>query len=87
MPEDRPSQQEWELLQNTLSRGRLVKGRVTTVAPFGVFVDIGLDPRIPVLLEIIHFKVREDEPGHRIRFPEDYPKLETRSKHASWPTR
>jgi hypothetical protein len=38
-----------------------------------VFVDIGLDPGIPVLLEIIHFKVRQDEPDHRIGFPEDYP--------------
>jgi ribosomal protein S1 len=76
MPEDRPSEQEWELLQNTLPRGLLVKGRVTAVAPFGVFVDIGLDPRIPVLLEIIHFEVIEEQPGHRIRFPEDYPEVE-----------
>ena len=44
-----------------------------SVHPFGVFVDIGLDPRIPVLLEIIHFKVIEVQPGHRINSPEDYP--------------
>jgi hypothetical protein len=50
-----------------------VKERVVSVHPFGVFVDIGLDPRIPVLLEIIHFKVVEDQPGHRISFPDDYP--------------
>ncbi len=64
---------EWELLQATLPRGSQVKGRVVSVHPFGVFVDIGLDPCIPVLLEIIHFKVVEDQPGHRIRSPEDYP--------------
>jgi hypothetical protein len=40
-----------------------------------VFVDIGLDPRIPVLLEIIHFKIRQDESEHRISFPEDYPRV------------
>ena len=53
---------EWQQLQATLPRGSHVKGRVVSVHPFGVFVDIGLDPRIPVLLEIIHFKIREDEP-------------------------
>jgi ribosomal protein S1 len=69
---DSPSQQEWDDLQATLPRGSLVNGRVVSVHWFGVFVDIGLDPRIPVLLEIIHFKVVEDQPGHRIRFPDDY---------------
>lgn len=64
---------EWEELQATLPRGSHVKGRVVSVHPFGVFVDIGLDPRIPVLLEIIHFKIREDKPEHRISFPDDYP--------------
>jgi hypothetical protein len=44
-----------------------------SVHPFGVFVDIGLDSRIPFLLEIIHFKIRQDDPGHRISFPDDYP--------------
>jgi hypothetical protein len=53
---------EWEEMQATLPRGCHVKGRVASVHPFGVFVDIGLGPRIPVLLEIIHFKIREDEP-------------------------
>jgi ribosomal protein S1 len=56
-----------------LPRGSRVKGRVVSVHPFGVFVDIGLDPRIPVLLEIIHFKIREERPRHRIHLPEDYP--------------
>jgi ribosomal protein S1 len=64
---------EWEKLQAILPRGSYVKGRVVSVHPFGVFVDIGLDPRIPVLLEIIHFKIRQDDPEHRISFPEDYP--------------
>jgi DNA-directed RNA polymerase subunit E'/Rpb7 len=50
-----------------------VTGKVISVHPFGVFVDIGLDPRIPVLLEIIHFKIREDDPEHRINSTEDYP--------------
>ena len=67
------NQTEWEELQATLPRGSHVKGRVVSVHPFGVFVDIGLDPRIPVLLEIIHFEVIEDQPGHRINSAEDYP--------------
>ena len=67
------SQEEWDELQATLPRGSPVKGRVVSVHPFGVFVDIGLDPRIPVLLEIIHFKFRQDEPGHRFNSTEDYP--------------
>jgi ribosomal protein S1 len=68
-----PSQQEWDDLQATLPPGSHVNGRVVSVHRFGVFVDIGLDPRIPVLLEIIHFKVVEDQHGHQIRFPDDYP--------------
>ena len=48
-------------------------GKVVSVHPFGVFVDIGLDPRIPVLLEIIHFKAVENEPGYRINPAEYYP--------------
>jgi ribosomal protein S1 len=75
MSDNRPNLQEWDELQKALPRGSLVKGRVANVAPFGVFVDIGLDPRIPVLLEIIHFKVIEDEPGHRISHPRDYPEV------------
>jgi ribosomal protein S1 len=67
------SQKEWEELQATLPQGSHVRGKVVSVHPFGVFVDIGLDPRIPVLLEIIHFKVIEDQPGHRISSAEDYP--------------
>jgi len=67
------SQEEWDELQATLPRGSHVKGRVVSVHRFGVFVDIGLDPRVPVLLEIIHFEVVEDQPGHRISFPDDYP--------------
>ncbi len=67
------SQEEWGELQAALPRGSQVTGRVVSVHPFGVFVDIGLDPRIPVLLEIIHFKIRQDEPGHRINDAEDYP--------------
>jgi ribosomal protein S1 len=69
------SQTEWDGLQASLPRGSHVTGKVVSVHPFGVFVDIGLDPGIPVLLEIIHFKVRQDEPEHRIEFPEDYPKV------------
>jgi ribosomal protein S1 len=69
------SQKEWEELKATLPRGSYVKGRVVSVHPFGVFVDIGLDPRIPVLLEIIHFKIVEDDPGHGINLPDDYPKV------------
>ncbi len=64
---------EWEQLKATLPRGSHVTGRVVSVHPFGVFVDIGLDPRIPVLLEIIHFKIVQDEPGNRINSAEDYP--------------
>ena len=69
------NQMEWEKLQASLPRGSEVKGNVVSVRPFGVFVDIGLDPGIPVLLEIIHFKIRQDEPKHRIEFPQDYPKV------------
>jgi ribosomal protein S1 len=70
---DPMSQKEWDELQATLPRGSHVTGKVVSVHPFGVFVDIGLDSRIPVLLEIIHFKVIEDQPGHRINSTEDYP--------------
>ena len=69
------NQEEWEKLWVTLPRGSPVHGKVISVQVFGVFVDIGLDPRIPVLLEIVHFKVIEDQRGHRIRWPEDYPKV------------
>jgi ribosomal protein S1 len=64
---------EWEELQSTMPLGTHVKGRVVSAHHFGVFVDIGLDRRVPVLLEIIHFKIREVDPGHRISFPDDYP--------------
>lgn len=64
---------EWDQLQKTLPRGSQARGKVVSVHPFGVFVDIGLDPRIPLLLEIIQFKVIEEAPGHRISFPKDYP--------------
>lgn len=67
------NQEEWDELQATLPRRSHVKGRVVSVHPFGVFVDIALDPRIPVLLEIIHFNVVEDQPGHRINSAEEYP--------------
>jgi ribosomal protein S1 len=69
------TQREWDDLQEERPRGSRLKGRVLSVHPFGVFVDIGVDTRIPVLLEIIHFKVNEDQPEHRIRFPEDYPEV------------
>ena len=64
---------EWEQLQTELPRRSEVKGKVVSVQRFGVFVDIGLDPCIPMLLEIIHFKIREDDPEHRINSAEDYP--------------
>ncbi len=50
-----------------------MRGKVISAHWFGVFVDIGVDPHIPVLLEIIHFKVIQKDPGHRISFPDDYP--------------
>ena len=67
------SQKQWDDLQATLPRGSHVTGRVVSVHPFGVFVDIGIDPRIPILLEIIHFKIIQHEPGHGINDAEDYP--------------
>ena len=63
-----------------------MRGKVISVHRFGVFVDIGLDPRIPVLLEIIHFKVIQDDPGHRISFPDDYPAVGDEIDAASWHT-
>jgi ribosomal protein S1 len=73
MPKNPLSLAEREELQANLPRGSHVRARVVSVHPFGVFVDIGFDPRIPVLLEINHFKIRQDEPEHRITFPDDYP--------------
>ena len=64
---------EWAELKANLPRGSHVTGKVVSVHPFGLFVDIGLDPRIPVLLEIVHFKVIEDHPGHQLNSLEDYP--------------
>ncbi len=69
------SQSAWDELRLALPRGSQVKGRVRSVHPFGVFVDIGLDARIPVLLELIHFRLRADDPEYRIAFPEDYPRV------------
>ncbi len=74
-PDNPLNQQEWEDLQASLPRGSRVRGRALSVHPFGVFVNIGLDRRIPVLLEIIHFKIIEDQPGYRICSPDDYPKV------------
>ena len=42
------SQERWDEVQATLPRGSQVRGKVISVHPFGVFVDIGLDPRIAV---------------------------------------
>jgi ribosomal protein S1 len=67
------SQEEWDELQTTLPSGIQVRGRVVSAHPFSVFVDIGLDPLIPVLLEIIHLKVVQYQPGHRINAAEDCP--------------
>ena len=65
---------EWrELLGGLASKVAMRKGKVVSVHPFGVFADIGLDPGLSVLLEIIHFRVVEDQPGHGINFAEDYP--------------
>ena len=60
-----------------------VRGRVDSVHPFGVFVDIGLDPGIPVLLEIIHFKIRQDQARTSNRIPSgSFPKsARDRSSH------
>jgi hypothetical protein len=52
---------EWEQLQPTLLGATRVTRRAVTVHQFGIFLDLGFYPRIPVLLELIHFA--EDSPA------------------------
>ena len=59
----------WEQLKQQLPIGSLLTGKVCARMPFGVFFDSGVG--FPVLLKVIHFGIE------RVRFPEDYPELES----------
>jgi small subunit ribosomal protein S1 len=67
------TQEEWDALMARYPPGTPVRGVVTGCQVFGVFVRLDELPEVPALLEIIHFKVVETVPGHRIEFPADYP--------------
>jgi ribosomal protein S1 len=72
------TQEEWDALMAKYPPGSPVEGVVTSCQVFGVFVRLDELPDVPALLEIIHFKVNETEPRHRIEFPADYPPVGAR---------
>lgn len=72
------TQEEWDALMVKYPPGTPVGGVVTSCQVFGVFVRLDLLPDVPCLLEIIHFKINETDPHHRISFPEDYPPVGAR---------
>ncbi len=67
------TQEQWDALMAEFPPGTPVRGVVTGCQVFGVFVRLDEVPEVPALLEIIHFRVVETAPGHRIEFPADYP--------------
>jgi hypothetical protein len=72
------TQEEWGEMMAKYPPGTPVGGVVTSCRIFGVFVQLDQLPDVPALLEIIHFKINEDEPQHRINFPVDYPPVGAR---------
>jgi hypothetical protein len=60
--------------------------QITSRHAFGVFVRVDELPEVTAMLEIIHFKIREEEPQHRIKFPDDYPLVGSRveARILSW---
>ena len=72
------SQEKWDALMAEYPTGTPVSGVVTSCRHFGVFIRLDQLPEVPALLEIIHFKVIEDKPTHRIEFPVDYPPVGSR---------
>jgi hypothetical protein len=72
------TQEKWDALIAKYPPGTPVSGVVTACPVFGVFVRLDQLPEVPALLEIIHFKVREHDPEHRIEFPADYPPVSSR---------
>ena len=72
------TQEEWNALLARYPPGTPVSGVVTSCQVFGVFVCVDQLPKVPALLEIIHFKITEDAPQHRIVFPDDYPSVGSR---------
>ncbi len=77
---------EWHELMAKYPPGTPVVGLVTSCQRFGVFIRLESLPDVPALLEIIHFRVRETDPGHRIEFPADYPSVGDRveARILSW---
>ena len=67
------TQEAWDDLMAKYPSGTSVNGVVASCQVFGVFVRLDELPDVPALLEIIHFKVIETDPRHRIKFPADYP--------------
>lgn len=72
------AQEDWDALMAKYPPGTPVGGVVTSCQIFGVFVRLDGLPDVPALLEIIHFKVNETDPQHRIEFPADYPPVGAR---------
>ncbi len=72
------TQEEWDALMADYPPGTPVSGVVASCQVFGVFVRLDQLPEVPALLEIIHFAVREADPGHRFEFPADYPPVGAR---------
>ncbi len=74
------TQEAWDALMTKYPPGTPVGGVVTSRHPFGVFVRLDALPEVPTLMEIIHFRVRETDPGHTIEFPSDYPSIGARAR-------
>ncbi|TWT61261.1 hypothetical protein [Rubinisphaera italica] len=72
------SQQEWDQLVAKFPSGTQMTGTVRDQQHYGVWVTLDKLPKVPALLEIIHFQIRETDPKHRITFPEDYPAVGTK---------
>jgi ribosomal protein S1 len=71
-------QKEWDALMAKYPPGTPIGGVVTSRHAFGVFVRVDELPEVTAMLEIIHLKIREEEPQHRIKFPDDYPLVGSR---------
>ena len=72
------TQEEWDSLMGHYPPGTPVTGVITSCQVFGAFVRLDQLPDVTALLEIIHFKLIEDDPSHRIQYPADYPQVGSR---------
>jgi hypothetical protein len=72
------TQKEWDALMAKYPPGTPAGGVVLARHVVGVFVRVDELPEVPALLEVIHFKAREEDPQRRLEFPADYPPVGSR---------